>query len=103
MRFVAKRESHGFLHRRWHEGDITPDVTEQEWLEHPSMKHFAPHGVEDAQAEPVQEEKITFASLSMQTGLAEMTMAQLREVAAERNVPYTSRTTKAELVELLTT
>ena len=66
------------------------------------MKHFAPHGVDGAQAEPVQEEKITFASLSLQTGLAEMTMAQLREVATERNVPYTSRTTKAELVELLT-
>ena len=102
MRFVATRESHGFLHRRWQEGEITPDVTEQEWLEHPSLKHFAPHGVDDAQAEPVQEEKISFASLSMQTGLAEMTMAQLREVAAERGVPYTSRTTKAELVELLT-
>ena len=68
------------------------------------MKHFRPlEGAGEAQAEPVQEEKITLASLSMQTGLAEMTMAQLREVAAERGVPFTSRTTKHELVELLTT
>ena len=101
MQFVATRESHGFLHRRWKEGERTPDVTEEEWLKHPSLKHFMP--VEgEAQAEPVQEEKITLASLSMQTGLPEMTMAQLRQGAAERGVPFTSRTTKTELVELLT-
>ena len=65
------------------------------------MKHFAPHGVDDAQAEPVQEDKVTLASLSMQAGLADMTVAQLREIAAERGVEYTTRTTKNELVELL--
>ena len=100
MQFVATRESHGFLHRRWKEGERTPDVTEEEWLKHPSLKHFMP--VEgEAQAEPAQEDKVTLASLSMQAGLADMTVAQLREIAAERGVEYTTRTTKNELVELL--
>ena len=89
------------MHRRWKEGERTPDVTEEEWLKHPSLKHFMP--VEgEAQAEPVREEKVTFASLSTQAGMADMTMAQLKEIAAERGVVFTTRTTKNELVELLT-
>ena len=50
----------------------------------------------------MREEKVTFASLSTQAGMADMTMAQLKEIAAERGVVFTTRTTKNELVELLT-
>lgn len=102
MKFRAVRDSIGFMDQRWREGDITPDIEDEALLSDPALKHFEPIGAGSVEAVPADDpEDITFRQLAIQQSLELMTVAQLREYAAEHGTDLPSKATKAEILELL--